>query len=194
MRSAQTAGSFSSVAQVTVALPGVVVFAVLILRTRVYRFAPAWTTDTSSSLHPSGSRPHFHRSAGRKKTNQIVAGTRRALLVSPLREHARQPTKRIERDRCDEPLQGSNQDLLVDELAHEPQGDAEQSQDRPDQGDDRSPPSRTATHFHGPQPPGPERLRTRLAVRRGLRVRRLTTEDAHLRGGEAGVFLLPRPM
>ena len=118
----------------------------------------------------------------------------RALLVSPLREHARQPTKRIERDRCDEPLQGSNQDLLVDELAHEPQGDAEQSQDRPDQGDDRSPPSGTATHFHGPQPPGPERLRTRLAVRRGLRVRRLTTEDAHLRGGEAGVFLLPRPM
>jgi len=37
------------------------------------------------------------------------------VLASPLREHARQPTERIERDRCDEPLQGSNQDLLVDE-------------------------------------------------------------------------------
>lgn len=68
--------------------------------------------------------------AGREKTDHGVqsrsglayAGGR--VLASPLREHARQPTERIERDRCDEPLQGSNQDLLVDELAHEPEDDA----------------------------------------------------------------------
>jgi len=68
----------------------------------------------------------------------------RAFLASPLREHARQPTERIERDRCDEPLQGSYQDLLVDELAHEPEDDAEQSQDRPDQVITSS---RAATHL-----------------------------------------------
>jgi hypothetical protein len=65
-------------------------------------------------------------------------------LAPPLREHARQPTERIERDRCDEPLQGSHQDLLVDDLAHEPEDDAEQSQDRPDQ---MITPSRPATHL-----------------------------------------------
>jgi hypothetical protein len=58
----------------------------------------------------------------------------RTLLDSPLRD-TRQPTQRIEGDRCDEPLQGSDDDLLVDELAYEPEGDAEQAKDRPDQGD-----------------------------------------------------------
>ena len=53
-----------------------------------------------------------------------MAYARGRVLASPLRQHARQPTERIERDRRDEPLQGSNQDLLVDELAHEPEGDA----------------------------------------------------------------------